>query len=159
MITFCFATSNKRELLHRRGFEKGQGVLFLSPSGSQIHNHVETNSTWGQKTFPQRERSFGLFHLLSYGTSRKDCRCLDGNITSRFKKFHSPPARRKRLSNATRQVSALFTTCAREGLMGWRTSLDRRRMTVGNGFNPHTIIGNSFAYGKRRPRIERVYSL
>jgi hypothetical protein len=48
-------------------------------------------------------------------------------------------------------------------LGGWRTFLVRKGRKVGSWFNPDTITGNSFVYGRRerKPRreVEEIYSL
>jgi len=48
-------------------------------------------------------------------------------------------------------------------LNGWRISFMRRGRKAGNWFNPDTITGNSFVYGRREKvpgrKSEKIYSL
>jgi hypothetical protein len=52
-------------------------------------------------------------------------------------------------------ASALFTMSFREALNGWRISFVRKGRKAGSWFNPDTITGNSFVYGRREKKPGR----
>jgi hypothetical protein len=52
-------------------------------------------------------------------------------------------------------ASVLSTMSFREALNGWRISFVRRGKKAGSWFNPDTITGNSFVYGRRKKKPGR----
>jgi hypothetical protein len=67
------------------------------------------------------------------------------------------------LSNAIGMASVLSTMSFKEALNGWRISFVRKGRKAGSWFNPDTITGSSFAYGRREKKarrgVERICSL
>jgi hypothetical protein len=66
-------------------------------------------------------------------------------------------------SNAIRMASVLSTMSFKEAWNGWRISLVRKGRKAGSWFNPDTITGNFFVYGRREKKpgrkAEEIYSL
>jgi hypothetical protein len=66
-------------------------------------------------------------------------------------------------SNAIRMVSVLSTMFFKEGCNGCRISSTIKEGKAGSWYNPDTITGNFFAYGKREKKsgrkAEGIYSL
>jgi len=60
-------------------------------------------------------------------------------------------------------ASVLSTMSFREALNGWGISFVRKGRKAGSWFNPDTITGNSFVYGRRKKKpgseAEAIYSL
>jgi hypothetical protein len=51
--------------------------------------------------------------------------------------------------NVIRMAFVLFMMPIQAGLNGWRISFMKKGWMDGNWFNPDTITGNSFVYGRR----------
>jgi hypothetical protein len=68
----------------------------------------------------------------------------------------TPEGRRIR-SNAIRMASVLFTMSFKEEWSGWRISFARKGRKAGNWYNPDTITGSSFAYGRRKKKARRGF--